>query len=175
MGAMSSKTGPTLSVWWVALIVGWAAAIGPSEDLNASANPGGLAAMQVLLAKHAEVSAQGNNNASAPEVAKDAGVRDLLVQAGVVAQNAGAPTGAISYGSGDGGSLETAIIVNGARNDTEGVIAEFAYVARLHPDWRIAFHELLQKEGRVYDSNRYRAQDGTEHTLIFDITGYFGK
>jgi hypothetical protein len=81
----------------------------------------------------------------------------------------------ISYGGGDGASFATAIVVQGAKNELDGVAAERVYVTRLHPDWREANSALLNKEGRAYDSNTYRAGDGSEHTLIFDVTSFFGK
>ena len=46
------------------------------------------------------------------------------------------------------------------RYKTLGIAAERVYVARAHPDWRQQKSALLNKDGRSYDSNTYRAADG---------------
>jgi hypothetical protein len=81
----------------------------------------------------------------------------------------------VSYGGGDGSSFATAIVINGAKNEFEGVGAEHAYVAKSHPDWTEGDSALLGREGRLFDLNSYRAADGSEHRLIFDVTNFFGK
>jgi len=81
----------------------------------------------------------------------------------------------VSYGGGDGGTIETAIIVKGAVNEEEGVLAENTYIAKLHPDWRSIRTALVSKSGRYYDTNSYISKDGSQRTLIFDITEFFGK
>jgi hypothetical protein len=99
-----------------------------------------------------------------------------LVDTSAAAQttDAAAPVG-VSYGGGDGSSFATAIVINGAKNEFEGVGAEHVYVAKSHPDWTEQDSALLGKEGRLFDLNSYRAADGSEHKLIFDVTTFFGK
>ncbi len=96
-----------------------------------------------------------------------------IAQAMLAAQLAHA--GPVSYGGGDGGSFDAAIIVTGAMNEEEGILAEIAYVAKRHPDWRLGKSALMNKVGRTFDSNSYSAKDGSEHVMIFDVTGFFGK
>src|SRR5258707_12354192 len=56
-----------LSVWWIALAVGWAAAVaGPAEDLINTASRGEAAAGQALLSKGADVHAKGRKGGTAP-------------------------------------------------------------------------------------------------------------
>jgi hypothetical protein len=81
----------------------------------------------------------------------------------------------IAYGGGDGASFATAIVVQGAKSEIVGVAAERIYVERAHPDWRQENSALIKKDGRAFDTNTYRAANGSEHTLIFDITSFFGK
>ena len=82
---------------------------------------------------------------------------------------------AVSYGGGDGASFATSIIVNDAKNEEEGIIAEHAYVTRFHPDWREQDTAIVRNQSRYYDKNTYGSEDGSEHTLIFDVTDFFGK
>jgi hypothetical protein len=42
----------------------------------------------------------------------------------------------ISFGGGDGETPERAVIIKGARNGREGIMAESVWVAKTHPDWR---------------------------------------
>ena len=68
-----------LSVWWIALAVGWAAAVaGPAEDLINTASRGEAAAVQALLAKGADVNAKGRNGVTALMAASENGRRDVL-------------------------------------------------------------------------------------------------
>jgi hypothetical protein len=81
----------------------------------------------------------------------------------------------ISYSGGDGSSFAAAIVIQGAKGELDGVAAERTYVLKLHPGWREENSAVLDKEGRTYDLNDYRAGDGSKHSLIFDVTGFFGK
>jgi uncharacterized protein len=57
--------GQVLSVWLVALMVGWVATAvaGPTQDLLKAALDGDAAAVKALLAKGADVNAQGSEGA----------------------------------------------------------------------------------------------------------------
>ena len=98
----------------------------------------------------------------------------VLIALGMAAAKA-AYAAQIIFGGGDGASIDAAIIVTGAANEEQGVRAERAYVAKIHPDWRESDTALLNKSGRYYDSNAYAATDGSVHILIFDVTDFFGK
>jgi hypothetical protein len=92
-------------------------------------------------------------------------------------QTSRAPTGAVSFAGGDGASLAGAILIKGARNESEGVAAERTYVVKFHPDWnpREIDTALMSDKGRDYDLSRFRGRDGAEHLLYFDVTEFFGK
>jgi hypothetical protein len=81
----------------------------------------------------------------------------------------------ITFGGGDGSSFAAAIIIEGAKNEMDGIGAERTYVAKRHSDWREENSALITKDGRSYDINDYRAADGSKHTLTFDVTGFLGK
>src|ERR1700730_10299053 len=69
-----------LSVWWIALAVGWAsvAVAGPSEDMIAAASRGDRAAVQALLAKGADVNAKDNGGRTALMMATVTGHPDVV-------------------------------------------------------------------------------------------------
>ena len=92
-------------------------------------------------------------------------------------QPSGAPARAVSYAGGAGASFARAILIKGARNESEGVAAERTYVVKFHPDWnpREIDTALMSDNGRDYDLSRFRGRDGAEHVLYFDITEFFGK
>jgi len=94
-----------------------------------------------------------------------------------LAQSSGASATAISYGGGDGASFAQAILIKGARNESDGVAAERTYVVKFHPDWnpREIDTALMSDNGHDYDLSRFRGRDGAEHVLYFDITEFFGK
>jgi hypothetical protein len=79
----------------------------------------------------------------------------------------------VAFSGGDGSSFATAIIIEGAKNELDGVGAERTYVAGRH--WREENSALITKGDRSYDINDYRAADGSKHTLTFDVTGFLGK
>jgi hypothetical protein len=81
----------------------------------------------------------------------------------------------ISYAGGDGSSFAAAIVIQGAKGELDGVAAERTYVLKFHPGWREENSAVLDKESHTYDLNDYRAGDGSKHSLIFDVTGFFGK
>ena len=100
---------------------------------------------------------------------------DLVCPA--LGQTSGAPASAVSYAGGDGASFAGAILIKGARNESEGVAAERTYVVKFHPDWnpREIDTALMSDNGRDYDLSHFRGRDGAEHVLYFDITEFFGK
>jgi hypothetical protein len=69
-----------LSVWCVALPVGWAAAAmaGPAEDLINAAGSGDAAAVQALLAKGADINAKASNGVTALVAASYPGHLDVV-------------------------------------------------------------------------------------------------
>ncbi len=80
----------------------------------------------------------------------------------------------IRFTGGDGSSRQTAIVIEGARNEVEGINAENLWVLKHQPSWRKAHQSLIQAGSRAFDAIEYEAPDG-KHTLWFDITSFFGK
>jgi hypothetical protein len=80
----------------------------------------------------------------------------------------------IAFKGGDGLSQKTAVVIEGAQSESEGILAESLWISRQHADWRKRDRSLVTLDGKNFDSIDYRAADGA-HTIWFDITGFFGK
>jgi hypothetical protein len=59
------------------------------------------------------------------------------------------------------------------------VKAEYRYLARkfgrLGVDWKPVGQGLLEHDHRQYDEMHIQLADGTQRTIFFDITQFFGK
>jgi len=73
-----------------------------------------------------------------------------------------------------GSSFDTAILLDGAKNELSGVEAENAYVAAHYPGWHQNVQALLNNNGRVYDRIDIVSPKGEPKSLYFDITDWFG-
>ena len=80
----------------------------------------------------------------------------------------------VTFAGGDGSSLEKAIIVKGATEQT-GVDAEYAYLAQHYPGYKLGRQSLQHVKGRSYDVLDFTTADGKKMTIFFDITEFFGK
>ncbi len=80
----------------------------------------------------------------------------------------------IVFRGGDGLSRETAVVIEGAMNESEGVLAESLWVERHHQGWRKRDQALMVSDGKHFDDIHYVAADGP-HAIWYDITGFFGK
>lgn len=71
-------------------------------------------------------------------------------------------------------TLATAIALP-ARSEKEGVEAEYAYVQKNFPGWKLGSDGLLTDKGKEYDTLQLVGPNGAKKTVIFDITDWFGK
>ena len=85
----------------------------------------------------------------------------------------------VTFEGGPGDTIETAVIIRGAPDEALGVGAEYRYLAQQFGqpgvDWELVGQELLESARRRYDKVHVKLADGTERTIFFDITGFFGK
>jgi len=83
------------------------------------------------------------------------------------------------FEGGDGSSIENAVKIIGASGSMQGIRAEYEYLAGKFGirgrDWELVMQSLLNDGGKDYDLMRVRLKDGTEITVFFDITDFFGK
>jgi hypothetical protein len=75
---------------------------------------------------------------------------------------------------GAGSSYATAIIVP-ATNEIGGVRWEYAYIRAHYPGYKFMYQALDSHGGKPYDLLTFKAADGKQHTLYFDISRYFGR
>lgn len=91
----------------------------------------------------------------------------------------------VSYGGGDGTSMDKAIVVN-APNESEGVGAEYDWLAaKFGPRniaWKMDLQSTADDAGKMYDileveflkdAGAYKA--GDKLSFFFDITAFYGK
>ena len=80
----------------------------------------------------------------------------------------------VSFAGGDGRTKATAVLVQGAASDPEGVDAEYRWLDQHYPGLRATDQALLQDGSRVYDL--LHLQSGARRIEVyFDITAFFGK
>ena len=76
----------------------------------------------------------------------------------------------IAYSKNTGHSLEDAIVITGASSHRRGVEAEYQYLARHCPVYRLNRQSLKSQAGRFYDVMDLTLADGTNTIRYFDIT-----
>ena len=87
----------------------------------------------------------------------------------------GHATPAVWLSDGAGSSIEKAIVVR-APNDSAGVDAEHAYIAKHFGYPKSIKIELYQHKTRgVFDIFRFVGRDGKNHTIYFDVNSYIGR
>jgi hypothetical protein len=80
----------------------------------------------------------------------------------------------ITYTGGDGSTVETAIVIEGALGESDGVGSEYEWLAKNRPDAKMQSQALLNDGGKVYDLLIVQT-GGKEEKIYFDITAFFGK
>ncbi len=83
--------------------------------------------------------------------------------------------GNVSFEGGNGATIETAIIITGAKNTQEGIEAEAKWVKKVHRTWVKKEQALLMANGKHYDKIQYSTPAGETKSLYFDISSFFGK
>lgn len=83
------------------------------------------------------------------------------------------------YEGGDGSTVESAVIVRGARSDLEGTAATFLWmrqnVGTKDDAWRLVTHATRREGLREIDTFDVILRDGTQRSIHFDVTESFGK
>ncbi len=80
----------------------------------------------------------------------------------------------IQYKGGDGSSKEKAIIILEAKNEEEGVDAEYDLLEEKFGEYELVLQSFLQKENKCYDQLEIKSVDST-YIFWFDITDFYGK
>jgi hypothetical protein len=74
----------------------------------------------------------------------------------------------------DGTSFEKAIVIN-AKNEMDGVNAEYSWLRNHFPGYKMKSQSLSSKGSKSYDVLHFLTSEGKEMTIYFDITKFFGK
>ena len=86
----------------------------------------------------------------------------------------------VVYEGGDGKSLENAIVIRNAKNERNGVAAEYAYISKKHgekfTDWKPLEQYTSAQNNRRLDVVKVQIIQVSDTILYyFDITDFFGK
>lgn len=85
----------------------------------------------------------------------------------------------ISYKGGNGTSQEEAILIDGAKDEIEGVNAEYDWLeekfGRQNKKWEMIDQLLIDEDDRQYDLLKIRLRNGDIKEFWFDITEFFGE
>ena len=80
----------------------------------------------------------------------------------------------VRFSGGDGSSFGKAVIIQGVRNEREGVAAEYAWLGRNYTGWKLKLQSQVGKKRRSYDI--MDISNGSKSVSVyFDITSFFGK
>jgi hypothetical protein len=79
---------------------------------------------------------------------------------------------------GSGESTDDPIIISDVHDHIEGIRAEYEYIEQLYGPrsnaWTLILQSLLFVNEKPLDKMDIRLTDGTEITLYFDISSFFG-
>jgi len=83
--------------------------------------------------------------------------------------------GPVQFAGGDGSSVESAVLIRGAKNEKEGIAAEHHYLSSHFGSWFLKRQALVNRKNRVYDRMEITDKTGAERSVFFDITDFFAK
>ena len=81
---------------------------------------------------------------------------------------------ASSSNEADGSSFEKAIVIN-EKTETKGIDAEYAWIKKNYPGYKMRSQSLSHKGKKSYDIIHIETSDNKLVDLYFDITKFFGK
>jgi hypothetical protein len=79
-----------------------------------------------------------------------------------------------NYAGGDGSSLASAVQIL-VENSSEGVAAEYAYLAHHFGNYAQISQALLEENERKFDAIQLELEDGRKLEIFFDITAFYGR
>jgi hypothetical protein len=81
----------------------------------------------------------------------------------------------ITYGGGDGSTIEKAIVEQGVKTDGCATAAEYAYLRQHFPHYNMIEQSLLSHDHKSYDLLVFTDAAGKQQHVYFDITSTFGS
>ena len=76
--------------------------------------------------------------------------------------------------SGDGSSFETAIVIH-EKSESKGVDAEYKWLAKNYPGYKMISQSLSYHDKKPYDVLSIKTKDDEKKEVYFDISDFFGK
>lgn len=76
----------------------------------------------------------------------------------------------IAYSGGDGSSMDQAVVIENAKDETDGEEAEYAWVRKKFPGFKFKSKGLVKRGDKKYDHVFGTKADGTDADFYFDIT-----
>lgn len=80
----------------------------------------------------------------------------------------------ISYKGGNGSTQQEAIIIVGAKDEMEGVNAEYDYLDGKYGEYELLDQTFVGEDQKQYDILIIQLPDGTSVECWFDISGFYG-
>jgi hypothetical protein len=74
----------------------------------------------------------------------------------------------------DGSSYEKAIVIQ-ETSETKGVGAEYAWLRKQYPGYKMQSQSLSTSNKKPYDIINIVTEDGEKKAVYFDISNFFGK
>jgi hypothetical protein len=74
----------------------------------------------------------------------------------------------------DGISYETAIVIK-ENTETKGVKAEYDWLKKNYPGYKLIKQSLNNHDSKPYDIMSIKTKDGEKKLIYFDISNFFGK
>jgi len=85
----------------------------------------------------------------------------------------------IRYKAGNGLTKEEPIIILGAKNEIDGVDAEYNWLeekfGKQNINWELNDQEFIDEGNKKFDVLRIKFRDGKTKKFWFDITDFYGK
>jgi hypothetical protein len=80
----------------------------------------------------------------------------------------------IVFKGGDGKTCENAILIENAKNTTEGVSAEKAWLKANYPGSQSIEHAVGKQDGKMVEAFKLKTKEGNTINICFDVTSFFG-
>ena len=74
----------------------------------------------------------------------------------------------------NGSSTELAIVIH-EKNERTGIDAEYEWLRKNYPGYKMKSQSLLNEKGKYYDRLDFTTANGESKSIYFDITGFYGK
>ena len=87
---------------------------------------------------------------------------------------------AVSFTGGTGESFREAVKINGARNQTDGVAAEYYYISNIHgargSDWYLVGQTVVREKNKIVDVVEIQLSSASDRRIYyFDVSDFLSR